>query len=286
MRSALPSRQAILVRGAIASVLKPRLTAGTSLMALDAALADVHADTWARERPKVEARVKQAFASKLTGGATLDDLPTFLGAMDAEEDDEDDLEGEDEEMDDSEREDERKKRADDRKKGMDAAARKTARDGRRTARDSKRAARDAKAKAAKDTAKPAKDEAGETEAEKAAREKKERAEAAEDTKRAVDQAMDSLRADMRAATQAREDVRPLIGAVSMAMDSAPDIYKMALDHLNVDLTGVPKEGYGALLRAFPKPRAPGNEMAMDIAFTTTSTRLAEKFPALAHIRRA
>lgn len=317
----LPSRTAIAVRGALAAHLRSKLIAGTSLMALDAALADTHADTWPRERAKVQARVQQAYGNRLASGATLDDLPAFLGALDAEPDDEDDLEGEDESMSESEKEEERKARADDRKKGMDAAARKTARDGRRQARDAKRGARDkdmdewvkeeeqepehrgsGDRKAAKDSAgkrgymvgdkfHPARDAKRGARDETEEEERKRRE--AEDSKKAMDSAI-TMAVDaaekrvierMRAVAQAREDVRPVIGQVSMAIDSAAEVYKLALDHMKVDVTGVPPEAYRALMLAFPKPRAAGaDSMAMDTA--TSAGALAKRFPSIANIRHA
>lgn len=46
---------------------------------------------------------------------------------------------------------------------------------------------------------------------------------------------------------AERDVFPVIGEV-VAMDSADAVYKTALDHLGVDLTGVDKASYGAVFR--------------------------------------
>lgn len=55
-------------------------------------------------------------------------------------------------------------------------------------------------------------------------------------KPAMDAAIGKLRADLRAAEDAREAVRPLLGRV--ASDSAAEIYGLALDHLKVDRAGV------------------------------------------------
>ena len=65
------------------------------------------------------------------------------------------------------------------------------------------------------------------------------------------------------------------------MDTAAGIYKLALDHLGVDLTDVPPVAYRAILKAVPaapKTRAP---LAMDSAAAST---LASRFPGLATIR--
>jgi hypothetical protein len=50
---------------------------------------------------------------------------------------------------------------------------------------------------------------------------------------------------------ARDAVRPLVGEL-VAMDSAAAIYKVGLDHLKVDLTGVPDSGYKAMFGALAK----------------------------------
>lgn len=73
-------------------------------------------------------------------------------------------------------------------------------------------------------------------------------------KRLTDKARTDALAESAAIRTAEREVEPFIGQVT-AQDSASDVYKLALDHLKVDLTGVPTEGYGALLRALPKPDA-------------------------------
>lgn len=57
-------------------------------------------------------------------------------------------------------------------------------------------------------------------------------------------AMDSLRADLLAAENARRDVRATVGDIQVGMDSAADVYGFALDHMKVDREGV--EGVAAL----------------------------------------
>jgi len=90
-------------------------------------------------------------------------------------------------------------------------------------------------------------------------------------------------ARMTAVAQAREDVRPFIGNVPLAMDSAPAVYKLALDHLKVDLDGVPESAYGAVLKTQPKPGVRTDTLAMDAAVTGT---LDAKFPSLNRIGMA
>lgn len=240
-QTALASRKALMVKGALAAYLRPKLTAGP-MIAMDAMLADVSRDTWPKFKDRLLQQVTDAARPRLAQDAKLDDLPEFLGALDAEEDGEkDEIEEEDEE--------ERKKR--------EAADKKAARD----------------AKRAKDT-KKAKDADPDDDDEDKKRDKEAEDKAAMDAAiaAAVGAATTKVRAETEAAViarlqavaQAREDVRPHIGAVPLAMDSAAAIYKLALDHHKVDLAGVPTEAYRAVLGTIAKPGA-ARPLAMDAA---------------------
>lgn len=72
----------------------------------------------------------------------------------------------------------------------------------------------------------------------------------------VQQIADKARADALAEAaairQAEKDVFPHVGEVA-AMDSAADIYKLALDAAKVDLTGVDPSAYRALVAMLAKP---------------------------------
>lgn len=239
------SGKAALVKGALIAYLRPKLTDGP-MIAMDAMLAGAKGAAWPEFKTKLLASVAAAASPRLAQDAKLDDLPTFLGAFDAEEDDDDD----------DDDDDEKKREAEDRK----------------SARDRRAAARDKKAKDADPD------------------DKEDKKDKAEDVKAAMDAALAKARADtetaviarMNAIAQAREDVRPIIGAVGIAMDSAAAIYKLALDHRKVDLAGVPPEAYGAILKALPKPSTDRQPMAMDHAAGGNS--LLTKFPALARIQ--
>jgi hypothetical protein len=52
---------------------------------------------------------------------------------------------------------------------------------------------------------------------------------------------------LNAIRQAEKDVQPIIGEVT-AMDSAEAIYKLAIDHLGIDVTGVHASAYPALIK--------------------------------------
>lgn len=230
-----------------------------------------------RARPATR---KALFASLgFAADASIDDLHKFVDRMAKDEDAED--------MDDDERNDEdaaRKKEASD---GMSEEDCGKAKDARRSARDAKRAAdglvRDAKAKDAKARDTKAKD------ADKVEPNDDDDDADHDKDKTAKDMAMDAAMArvardtkrevmeHMNAIAQAREDVRPTIGNVSHAMDSAADIYKLALDHKGVDLTDVPPAAYRALLKAIPKAAPARKPVAMDAAGGSIETR----FPGLA-----
>lgn len=104
------------------------------------------------------------------------------------------------------------------------------------------------------------------------------------------QAMDSAIADavkkaedltvkrMRDVQTAEREVAPFVGQLAMAMDSAENIYKMALDAAKVDTTDVHPSAFRAMVRMLPKPgtQVPAKRpMAMDAAADKSFT---EKFP--------
>ena len=53
---------------------------------------------------------------------------------------------------------------------------------------------------------------------------------------------------LRAIRDAEEAVRPHIGSLAIAQDSAAAVYRLAFDHLQVDYAGVPEEAYPAMLK--------------------------------------
>src|SRR5579875_1259378 len=65
--------------------------------------------------------------------------------------------------------------------------------------------------------------------------------------RAVKEAVEAERRRSREAIQAREAVKPIVGSVSLAMDSAEDIYRFALKHAGVKTEGVHPSAYPALI---------------------------------------
>lgn len=79
--------------------------------------------------------------------------------------------------------------------------------------------------------------------------------------------------------EAERLVAPHIGEVSVAMDSAAAIYKLALDEAGVDLKGVPASAYRAMVKMLPAPASTSGDrpvLAMDRQNAGKS--FAERFP--------
>ena len=74
------------------------------------------------------------------------------------------------------------------------------------------------------------------------------------TKDELDAQIKAERERSRDAAIAREKVRPLVGVVSLALDSAPDIYRFALKHANVKTEGVHDSALGALIDVVTESR--------------------------------
>jgi len=260
----LSSRKALLASGAIRSLLRPNLMPGTTL-ALDGALGGVNRLNWKTEKPKVLAAVVEYIGPKLAKDAKIDqikaDLQLALDRMDDEDDGEaedDMIQSEDEDLTEAEKE-------------AKAKAEQAAKD--KKARDAKRA----KDKAAKDT-KAAKD------AEEDDDDKDDDDDKAKDTvmdQKAMDAAIESAETRivkrMNDAIEAREIVRPLVGQVALALDSAEAIFKFALDAHKVPTKDVHPSAFKAMVGMIPKP-GQQRQMATDAA---PSAALQTRFPQVA-----
>lgn len=79
-------------------------------------------------------------------------------------------------------------------------------------------------------------------------------------------------------------VRPWIGELAMAQDSAEAVYRLALDSLGVDVKGVHPSALRAILAAQPKP---GSRPAVRerLAADSASDGFAKRFPSVAAVRR-
>lgn len=246
------SRKAIMVQGALAAYLSPRL-AKDSKIDLPAILKGVTAANFKASVAGIVTAIKSALpAAKLAMDAKLDDMHDFIDRLDKEEPAEDaevpaiqpdTVSAPDEFL---------------TGKGM--------------AKDDIEAVKKLTA-GKEDTA----EDAEETEEEKAAREKKEAeektasdAEAAEEVKTAQDsmrkEISDKVRADFRALRNAEEAVRPYVGKLPLAMDSADEVYAKALGMLGVkDVAKIHPSAYPSLLSAQPKPGSAKPVLAMDSA---------------------
>lgn len=277
MPQALTSRKALIARGALAAFLRPHLLPGTTL-ALDQALGGVNRANWKTKKPEVLAAVIQFATPKLAKDAALDkvkaDLQMALDRMDDEEDgDDDEVKAKDAEGESEEEREAREKRE-------------------KEAKDKK--AKDAKLagdkKAAMDKLRARYDAARDKDFEDWAKEEEDEPEHKADDKAKDAKAMDAaitaakadIRADFTAAAEARELVRPIVGNVSLALDTAEGIYRFALKQKGVDAKAVHASALKAMVQMLPVPNK-RLAMATDAA---PAASLHQKFPDLARIGHA
>lgn len=96
---------------------------------------------------------------------------------------------------------------------------------------------------------------------------------------AINAAHDAAMKKFQAIRKAEKDVHPIIGEVA-AMDSADAVYKLALDHLNIDVTGVHPSAYPSLIKlATAKAEKP--KLAHDAA---AASDFATMFPTAAKLK--
>ena len=82
---------------------------------------------------------------------------------------------------------------------------------------------------------------------------------------------------MNAIREAERIVRPHIGELATAMDSAAAVFKLALDAAKIDLAGVPESAYGAMIKMLPPPGgAPKVHVAMDSGVSAEITAFLKK----------
>ena len=72
---------------------------------------------------------------------------------------------------------------------------------------------------------------------------------------AVKQSREDARAEARAAQEARQAVRPWVGEVSIAFDTADEIYRAALEARGVKTKGVHASAFRTILEQLPKAGA-------------------------------
>lgn len=94
----------------------------------------------------------------------------------------------------------------------------------------------------------------------------------------ITEAVAKVKTDAREAAEARENVRPYVGMVAVALDSGEAIYRAALDMLGVKITGVHPSALRAVLEAQPKPGETKHRIAQDAA---PAEDFSARFPGLA-----
>lgn len=97
-------------------------------------------------------------------------------------------------------------------------------------------------------------------------------------KAATSAAVKTAVAKVEAIHEAKRDVQPVVGEIVTAMDSAADVYKLALDTMKVDTTDVPPAAFRALFHSVHKaqPAKPTVNIAQDAARGLQSFN--ERFP--------
>ncbi|MBZ9683221.1 DUF2213 domain-containing protein [Mesorhizobium sp. CO1-1-2] len=250
-KTALLSRMASVAHGAILAHVMPKLAADQKID-LRPALAGITAKNFKAKRPALIDAVGKAAKGKLAADAKLDGLEALLVALDAVEgqeamDEEDDDEAKKKKAEDDAEEEEKKKKAED------------------------EAEEEAKRKKAEDAEEDDDDKVGKKAMDSAI------ASAVSKAKSEVRAEMIKTAADIRAAEEA---VRPYIGKLAMAHDSAEDVYRTALASLGVNIDGVHPSALPAILRAQPLPGStpvqPQHRVAMDAAGVNS---FHEMFPA-------
>lgn len=260
---------------AVSKLLRPNATDIDVRLAFDAALGETPAKSVISldEREKKAAEDKARDAKRKRGS---DEDLTEAEREEAYDCAADEKEGE---HDEEERAaDEAEEKDDEGKSDVEAAQRKESRDARHKARDARKKARDKRAadrKRASDAAgkNVSQNMDGKRGAKDALPDRKDHREdfrsggsvTKDEMSSAIKAAIEQTKRSERAAAQAREAVRPVVGAVDLAMDSAESIYKFALESQGVDLNGVHPSAYAALFGAVRSTAAPAPRLAMDSA---------------------
>jgi len=237
------SRKAVLAKGALTAFLKPKLATDAKLD-LVSLLAGITSQNWKSRKAALVSALTAASKGKLAADANLDDVTGFLDSLDS-----DDGIGEDEED----------------KTALDA--------------DEPLSEEEEKQfQALLKRRKPQADDEDETEEEKKKKAEAE-AQAKKDEKTAMDAALKSTEQKtverMLAIREAERIVRPHIGDLQVAMDSASSIYKLALDHAGVDLTNVHESAYAAMVKMLPVDGPAKPKLAVD---NSIKGSVAKKFP--------
>lgn len=268
---ALASRKATLVAGLLASTMKTRLAADQALD-LAPVLKGVTRKTFKADKPKIFSRLAAQTKGKLAADANLDDVIELLDSMDDV-----DAGAMDEDKVEEKKADEPKADDEDDTPAMDAEAiaKYCADNGMSSdAMEGLRALMGPKANDGDPEPK-----GGEEKVDKKAMD---RAIATAVAKTAKD-----AKAGIAALLEARELVRPYIGEVSFAMDSADEILRTALEANDIDLAGVHPSAYRAMLKLVPLPgTVPEPKVHKFASDASSSAELRTLFPSYRPAQRA
>jgi len=101
---------------------------------------------------------------------------------------------------------------------------------------------------------------------------------------AIRKAQAETRRQMREIAEAEKFIAPWVGDLAMAMDSATDVFKAALDALSIDVEGIHPSAYRKILELQPKPGERQRSFAMDRAPAAASKTFAERFPDVGRLK--
>lgn len=107
--------------------------------------------------------------------------------------------------------------------------------------------------------------------------------------KAVKDAETATVARMRALADAERFVRPWVGDLVIAQDTAAEVYKLALETLQVDIAGVDPSAFKAILSVHPKPgesrgNGGGRQMATDMS--SEEAKFRTTYPSAAKLVRS
>ena len=105
-------------------------------------------------------------------------------------------------------------------------------------------------------------------------------------KAAVAKANSDAARNQREIRDAERAVRPYVGELAMAHDSADAVYKTALTALGHNVDGVHPSAFPAILAALPKPGAKATQTARVAMDSASSASFASMFPGAAKIGHA
>ncbi|WP_454813777.1 DUF2213 domain-containing protein [Labrys neptuniae] len=235
------TRKGAVAQSALMVYLRPKL-AQDAKIDLKPILAGLTSKNFADKRGTIIEDVKKATAGKLAADAKLDDIGIPL---DIAQDDMDPR-GEDEDPDEDK---DKKGKAEDESEEDDDKAKKPAKD------------KGAKDKEACDEDDGAEDEDDDDKEEKVSKSAMDAA-----IRSATTDAVERVRQQARDLRTAEQEVRPYVGEIAVACDSAEDVYRHALKAMKVDIAGVPAVALRPLLKALPVPKTSAPSLpAMDAA---------------------